>query len=177
MCYTVKDVEWLPISTVTIPSIESDTESDEDQMLTASELDDDQYSIISISSGSVTSMSSIYFSEVKPFVSSDDMLVGSDGINSKIESNIDTDTDEGAQDVNTSSEPESDLDELPDNALDIIQNFQHYQTLPEVIHNLIIFPQQSAKFQFLYQLDPLMCTWDHTCLCWHPSEGDNSIKF
>ena len=45
------------------------------------------------------------------------------------------------------------------------------------MHNFIIFPQQSAKFQFLYQLDPSICTWDHTCLCQHPSEEDNLIEF
>ena len=143
---TVTDIEWLPALTVTISSMESsDTESDGDETLMASELDDDQHSILSVSSGSVTSMYSIDFSEVEPFVSSDDTLVGSDGINSEIESDFDTDTGtdtvEGAQDLeNTLSEPESDLDELPGNALDIIQNFQHYQTLPEVIHNFIIFP-------------------------------------
>ena len=84
--------------------------------------------------------SSIDLLEVEPFVSSDDTLVGSNGIDSVIKSIFDTDTDEGAQDVdNTSSEPESDLDKLPSIALDIIQNFQHYQTLAEVMHNLIIF--------------------------------------
>ena len=72
-------------------------------------------------------------------MSSDDTLVWSNGNDSEIESNFDTDTVEGAQDVdNTSSAPESDLYELPSNALDIIKDFQHYQTLPEVIHNLIM---------------------------------------
>ena len=53
-------------------------------------------------------MSSIEFSEVKPFVSSDEgTLVGSDlDLDHEIDSNLDTDTDEGSQDVNISSEPE-----------------------------------------------------------------------
>ena len=71
---------------------------------------DDQHSIISISSdsGLVTSMSSIEFSGVELHVSSDEgTLVGSD-LDYEIDSNLDTDTDEGPQDMqHTSSEPES----------------------------------------------------------------------
>ena len=181
---SVHDVEWLPTHHISIPEVNNE---DETETIAASEisvldnlenlddldtkLDDDQYSVISVSSdlGSVTSMSSIEFSEVKPFVSSDEgTLIGSDlDLDHEIDSNLDTDTDEGSQDVNMSSEPESesDMDFLPNNVLEIIQKFQNYQTLPEVIHKLIIFPQNSSKFQFLYQLDPSICTWNHTCLC------------
>lgn len=121
---SVNDVEWLPTHPV-IPEMETD--EDEMETITASEvlplddfkddletdLKDDQHSIIPISLdlGSVTSMSSIDILEVEPFVSSD--------LDYEIDSNLDTDTDEGPQDVqNMSSEPESesDMDFLPNNA-------------------------------------------------------------
>ena len=116
---SVDDVKWLPTHSIRISNNEDDTETiatSETSVLDnhdkpddlETKLDEDQYSMISVSSDldSFTFMSSIEFSEVKPFVSSDEgTLVGSDvGLDLKIDSNLDTDTDEGSQDVNMSSE-------------------------------------------------------------------------
>ena len=91
---STNDVAWLPSHPINISDVlnEDETETiatsessvldnhdDLDDLET--ELDDDQYSVISVSSdsGSVTPMSSIELSEVKPFVSSDEgTLVESD---------------------------------------------------------------------------------------------------
>ena len=139
--------------------------------------DDDSHSVISISSesGSVTSMLSISFSEVEPFVSSDHTLVGSEI------SDCHWQTEKDAWSArNTSNELDLDsemLENMPSNASKLIENFRHYQTLPEVIHNLIIFSQQNNRFQFLYGLDPSICTWNHIYNCRHQTDSDNLVEF
>ena len=71
-------------------------------------------------------MSSISISEVNPFVSSDSEMINSDA---------DTETDDQDQDLNNSKE--------------IISDFVQNPKLPKVLHNIIISPQQSNKFDFL----------------------------
>ena len=109
---------------------------------------DDQASIISISSEeSLTSLSSI--SEVNPFISSENssILVGSESDLEILESDM-SDSDR------TETSSELDMDDMPSNATEIIQNFQQFNILPEVLNNIILFPQSGEKFNFLNQLEP-----------------------
>ena len=139
------------------------------------ELDDNQLSVISISSkssqssqGSVTSMSSISISDVEPFVSSDSeyTLVGSDSDNYNSDDSDKTDT-----------ASESEIDLMPNNATKIIDEFNHFKTLPEVLNNIIFYPQSGQNFKFLTQLEPSVYAWTHQCNCKYPSEQDNIVKF
>ena len=141
-------------------------------------LDDDQVSVISISSessqssqGSVTSMSiNISICDVEPFVSSDSeyTLVGSDSDNFEYNSD---DLDK------TDTTSESEIDLMPNNATEIIDEFNHFRTLPEVLNNIIFYPQSGQNFKFLNQLEPSIYTWIHQCNCKYPSEQDNIMKF
>ena len=160
---SVEDVEWLPTCCEAEPiMMDSDTE-----------LDDDQVSVISIlsesSQGSFTSMSSISISGVEPFVSSDSesTQVGSDLDNSNYESN----------DSETDTASESEIDIMPNNATKIIDEFNHFRTLPEVLSNIILFPQSGQNFKFLNQVEPSIYAWTHQCNCKYPSEQDDIVKF
>ena len=140
---SVEDIEWLPTCYQVEPI---QTDSDDDTI--SDEPDDDQVSVFSISSDSsqesVTSMSSISISNVEPFISSDskNTLVGSDLDN--YDSN-DSETD-------TASEPEIDI--MPNNATKIIDEFNQFRTLPEVLNNIILYPQSRRIFRFLNQVEP-----------------------
>ena len=142
------------------------TDSDDDTI----KPDGDQVSVISIlsdsSQGSVTSMSSISISDAEPFISSDseNTLVGSD----LDEFSYDSETD-------TASEPEIDI--MPNNATKIIDEFNQFRTLPEVLNNIILYPQSGQNFKFLNQVEPSIYAWTHQCNCKYPSEQDNIMKF
>ena len=161
---SVEDVEWLPTCYQIEPIV---TKSD-------TEIDDDQVSIISISSessqGSVTSMSLISISEVEPFVSSDSK-------NTVVESDLDSVefTSDDSDKTDTASESEMDL--MPNNAAEIIDNFYQYNALPEVLNNIILYPQSGQNFRFLNQLVPSVCIWTHPCECRYPSEQENIVEF
>ena len=94
-------------------------------------------------------MSSI--SKVNPFISSDSSstLGGS-------ESDLDlSDSDVTISDSErTETASESGMDDMPNNATNIIQNFQQFNSLPEVLNNIILFPQSGENFKFLNQLEP-----------------------
>ena len=164
---SVEDVEWLPTCCQVEPIM---TDSD-------IELDDDQVSVISISSessqssqGSMTSMSSILISDVEPFGSSDSKytLVGSDSDNFNY--NLD-DSDK------TDTASESEIDLMPNNATEIIDESNQFRTLPEVLNNITLYPQWGQNFKFLNQLEPSIYAWIHQCNCKYPSEQDNIMKF
>ena len=164
-----EDVEWLPTNQV--EPIQTDSEDDN----ISDNLDDDQVSVISISSdstaGSVISMSCISISEVEPFISSDseNTLVGSDFEN---DDSTDSDTDTSSE---IDLEPESDI--MPNNATKIIDEFNQFRTLPEVLNTIILYPQSRQNFKFLNQIEPSIYTWSHQCNCKYPSEQDNIMKF
>ena len=42
---------------------------------------------------------------------------------------------------------------------------------------MIIFPKHSNSFNFLYQLEHSICTWEHSCDCEYPTEQDNLVQF
>ena len=133
---SVEDVEWLPTCYQIEPIM---TESD-------TKIDDDQVSIISISSessqGSVTSMSSISISDVEPFVSSDSENTVAESDSDNFEYNLD-DSDR------TDTASESEIDLMPNNTAKIIDNFYQYNALPEVLNNIILYPQSGQSFSFL----------------------------
>ena len=134
---SVGDVEWLPTYYQVEPI------SDDVNTIT----NDDQISIISISSTSseesLTSLSNVSISEVKPFVSSeyDSTLVGSDSDFDQFDSNSDI-SDSGTTDTAS----ESEMDVMPNSASKIIQKFQQFKSLPEVLNNIIIYPQSGENF-------------------------------
>ena len=141
----------------------SDTETDTE----------DQVSIISISSEeSLTSLSSI--SEVDPFISSDSssILVGSESDFDQFDSDITISDSE-----RTETASESGLDDMVSNATKIIQNFHKFNALPEVLNNIILFPQSSENFKFLNQLELMSSVWTHDCHCSFPTENENIVKF
>ena len=115
MINSVNDVEWQP-TYYQVEPVSDDVNS---------ETDDDQVSIISISSTSseesLTSLSTISISEVKPFISSDNnsTLVGTDSDFDQFDSDISISDSERTETVS-----ESGMDDLPNNASEIIQNFQ-----------------------------------------------------
>ena len=160
MINSVNDVEWQPTFYQVEPVSDVDiTESD------------DQASIISISSEeSLTSLYSI--SEVNPFISSENSstLVGSESDLEILESDM-SDSDR------TETSSELDMDDMPSNATEIIQNFQKFNILPEVLNNIILFPQSGENFNFLNQLEPTMSVWTHDCNCNFPKESQNIVKF
>ena len=165
---SVDDVEWLP-TYYQVEPVSNDVNTD---------MDDDQVSIISISSESseesLTSLSTISISEVEPFVSSDSKstLVGSESDFDQFESNSDiSDSDR------TDTTSESEMDVLPNNASEIIHNFQQYKSLPEVLNNIILYPQSGENFKFLNQLEPSTSLWTHDCNCSFPSESQNIVEF
>ena len=133
MINSVNDVEWFPTYYQVEPvsdDVNTDIETDSE----------DQVSIISISSEeSLTPLSSI--SEVKPFISSDNSstLVGS-------ESDLETFESDMSNSDRTESSSELGMDDIPNNATEIIQNFH---SLPEVLNNIILFPQSGENFKFL----------------------------
>ena len=114
-------------------------------------------------------MSSFLISDVEPFISSDseNTLVGSDLDEFNYESN-DSETD-------TASEPEIDI--IPNNATKIIDEFNQFRTLPEVLNNIILCPQSRQNFNFLNQVEPFIYAWIYQCNCKYPSEQDNIVKF
>ena len=73
------------------------------------------------------------------------------------------------------TEPENDL--MPNNATEIIEEFNQLRTLPEVLNNIILYPQSSQNFKFLNQIEPSIYTWGHQCNCKYPLEQDNIVKF
>ena len=160
---SVEDIEWLPTCYQVEPI---QTDSDDDTI----KPDDDQVSVISIlsdsSQGPVTSMSSISISDVEPFISSDgeNTLLGSD-------------LDDFSYDSETDTASESEIDTMPNNATEIIDKFNQFRTLPEVLNNIILFPQSGQNFEFLNQVEPSICAWTHKCICKYPSEQDNVMKF
>ena len=166
MINSVNDVEWQPIYYQVEPVVDdvnSDTKIDTE----------DQVSIISISSEeSLTSLSSI--SEVDPFISSDSSstLVGS-------ESDFDQFDSDGtiSDSERTDTASESGMDDMPNNVAKIIQNFQKFNSLPEVLNNIILFPQSGKNFKFLNQLEPSTSVWTHNCNCSFPTENQNIVKF
>ena len=110
MINSVNDVEWWP-TYYQVEPVAEDVNSDTE----------DQVSIISISSEeSLTSLSSI--SEVDPFISSDSSstLVGSESDFNQFDSDITISNSE-----RTETASESGMDDMPNNATEIIQNFQH----------------------------------------------------
>ena len=113
-------------------------------------------------------MSSILISDVEPFISSDseNTLVGSDLDNNYVSNDSETDT---------ASEPEIDI--IPNNATKIIDEFNQFRTLPEVLNNIILYPQSGQNFRFLNQVEPSIYAWTHQCNCMYPSEQDNTVKF
>ena len=166
MINSVNDVEWQPTHYQVEPSVDdvnSDTKTDIE----------DQISIISISSeDSLTSLSSI--SEVNPFISSDSSstLVGSESDFDQSDSDVTISDSE-----RTETASESGLDDLLSNTTKIIQNFQQFNSLPEVLNNIILFPQSSKTFKFLNQLEPSTSVWTHDCNCSFPTENQNIVKF
>ena len=147
MINSVNDVEWHP-TYYQVEPVSDDVNTDTE----------DQVSIISISSEeSLTSLSSI--SEVDPFISSDSSstLVGSESDFDQFDSDITISDSE-----RTETTSESGMDELPNNVSEIIQNFQQFNSLPEVL-NIILFPQSSENFKFLNQLEPSTSVWTHDC--------------
>ena len=143
MINSVNDVEWRPTYYQVEPVVDdvnSDTETDTE----------DQVSIISISSeDSLTSLSSI--SEVDPFISSDssNILIESESDFDQFDSDVTISDSE-----RTETASESGMDDMPNNATEIIQNFQKFNSLPEVLNNIILFPQSGENFKFLNQLEP-----------------------
>ena len=105
-------------------------------------------------------MSSI--SEVNPFISSDSSstLVGSESDLDQFDSDITISDSE-----RTETASESGMADMPINATEIIQNFQQFNSLPEVLNNIILFPQSGKNFKFLNQLEPSMSVWTHDCKC------------
>ena len=89
-------------------------------------------------------MSSISISDAEPFISSDskNTPVGSD----LDDFSYDSETD-------TASEPE--IDAMPNNATEIIDEFNQFRTLPEVLNNIILYPQSGQNFRFLNQVELL----------------------
>ena len=166
----VEDVEWLP-TCYQVELIESISDSELE-----TELDDDQASVILISSnyrqGSETSLSTISISEIEPFVSSysKNTLVGS------VSDNFDSISDISDSD-RTDTASESEMDLLPSNATEIINNFHQFNVLPEVINNIIIYPQSGQNFTFLNQLEPSTIVWTHECNCNYPAKSENIVKF
>ena len=120
------------------------------------------------SQGSVTSMSSILISDVEPFISSDSeyTLVGSDA------DNFDYNSDDSDK---TDTAIESEIDLMPNNATKIIDKFNHFRTLPEVLNNIILYPQSGQNYKFLIQLEPSIYAWIHQCNCKYPSEQDKIV--
>ena len=158
MLNSVNDVEWHP-TYYQVEPVSDDVNTDIE----------DQVSIIAISSEeSLTSLSSI--SEVDPFISSDSSstLVGSESDFDQFDSDITISDSE-----RTETASESGMDKLPNNASEIIQNFQKFNSLPEVLNNTIPFPQSSENFKFLNQLEPSMSVWTHDCNCSFPTESQN----
>ena len=162
MINSVNDVEWQP-TYYQVEPVAEDVNSDTE----------DQVSIISISSEeSLTSLSSI--SEVNPFISSDSSstLVGSESDFDQFDSDITISDSE-----RTETASESGMDDMPNNATEIIQNFQKFNSLPEVLNNIILFPQSGENFKFLNQLEPSASIWTHDCNCSFPTENQNIVKF
>ena len=161
---SVKDVEWCPTLYQVEPiDVNTDTETDTE----------DAVSIISISSEeSLTSQSSI--SEVNIFVSSDSSstLVGSETDFDQFDSDITISDSE-----RTETASELGMDDLPSNATEIIQNFQKFNSLPEVLNNIILFPQSCENFKFLNQLKPSTSIWTHDCNCSFSTENQNIVEF
>ena len=164
---SVEGIEWL-LTCYQVEPVMTDSDT---------KLDDNQVSVISISSessqssqGSVTSMFSILISDVEPFVSSDSeyTLVGCDSDNFNYNSD---DSDK------TGTASESEIDLMPNNATEIIDEFNHFRTLPEVLNNIILYPQSGQNFKFLNQLEPSIYAWIHQCNCKYPSEQDNIMEF
>ena len=120
----------------------------------------------------LTSLSSI--SEVNPFISSDssNTLVGSESDFDQFDSDITISDSE-----RTETASESGMDDMPNNATKIIQNFQQFNSLPEVLNNIILFPQSGENFKFLNQLEPSASVWTHDCNCSFPTENQNIVKF
>ena len=154
MINSVNDVEWHPTHYQVEPvsdDVNTDNETDTE----------DQVSITSISSEEfLTSLSSI--SEVNPFISSDSSstLVRSESDFDQFDLDITISDSE-----RTETASESGMDELSNNASEIIQNFQQFNSLPEVLNNIILFPQSSENFKFLNQLEPSTSLWTHDCNC------------
>ena len=150
MINSVNDVEWQP----TYYQVESVAEDVNSDTKTDTEY---QVSIISISSEeSLTSLSSI--SEVDPFISSDSSstLVGSESDFDQFDSDVTISHSE-----RTETASESGMDDMPKNATKIIQNFQKFDSLLEVLNNIILFPQSGEGFKFLNQLEPSASVWTH----------------
>ena len=114
-------------------------------------------------------MSSI--SEVDPFISSDSSstLLASESDFDQFDSDVTISDSERAE---TASE--SGMDDMPNNATKIIQNFQQFNSLPEVPNNIILFPQSGENFKSLNQLEPSTSIWTHDCNCSFPTEKQNS---
>ena len=145
-----------------VDDVNSDTKTDTE----------DQVSIISISSeDSFTSLSSI--SEVDPFISSgnSNTLVGSESDFDQFDSDITISDSE-----RTETASESGMDDMPNNSTEIIQNLQQFNSLPEVLNNIILFPQSGKNFKFLNQLEPSASVWTHDCNCSFPRENQNIVK-
>ena len=162
MINSVNDVEWQP-TYYQIEPVAEDINSDTE----------DQVSIISISSEeSLTSLS--FISEVNPFISSNSSstLVGSESDFDQSDSDITISDSE-----RTETASESGMDDMPNNATKIIQNFQQFDSLPEVLNNIILFPQSGENFKFLNQLEPSTSMWTHDCNCSFPIENQNIVKF
>ena len=154
MINSVNDVEWWP-TYYQVEPVAEDVNSDTE----------DQVSIISISSEeSLTSLPSI--PEVNPFISSDSSstLVGSESDFDQFDSDITISDSE-----RTETASESGMDDMPNNATEIIQNFQKFNSLPEVLNNIILFPQSGENFKFLNQLEPSASVWTHDCNCSFPN--------
>ena len=140
----IEDVKWLP--TAQVESISTDSKDDN----MSENLDDDQISIISISSDSsersVTSMSCVSVPEVEPFISldSDNTLVGSE-----FGDLTDSETDTSSE---IDTEPENDL--MPNNATEIIDEFNQFRTLPEVLNNIIYILNPTRISNFSTKLNP-----------------------
>ena len=163
---SVNDVEcqhtYYQIQPVT-DDVSSDTKTDTE----------DQVSIISISSEeSLTSLFS--FSEVDPFNSSDNSstLVGSESDFDQFDSDVTISDSE-----RTETASESGMDDMPNNATKIIQKVQQFNSLPEVLNNIILFPQSDENFKFLNQIEPSTSVWTHDCNCSFPTESENIVKF
>ena len=68
-------------------------------------------------------------------------LVGSDFENDDF---TDSETDTSSE---IDTEPENDI--MPNNATEIIDKFNQFRTLPEVLNNIILYPQSGQSFKFL----------------------------
>ena len=68
-----------------------------------------------------------------------------------VRSDFDPDYSSDSDATDTASEKENDI--LPDNATEIIDNFNQFKILPEVLNNIILYPQSGQNFKFLNQLE------------------------